>query len=346
MHRLLCCAALAVLLCFSLPGQALQLRLGGNMPGAAGYGSLKVRITDENDRPIGVRAHVELLTSSGVGTQDQRYCDEQGMVDFNTVPVGTYNVVVSGDGLVRTESGMFEVDTRKTTQSIYIRVKRTADMEANSATTGGGIVSARSLSAPPAAGKEFDRATKAIAEQDWKKAMVHLKKALAIDPEYVDAYNNLGAAYQKLGDPVQAQQSWEKAVSLDGKFAPALLNLGRMSIGDRRYSEAEDFLSRASASDSANPQIFMLLAQSQLLAGHFDQAIASKVKVHSLPKHEKYALAHCIAARALEHENRRPEAVAELQTFLVEQPEGTLADVVRRELTKLNSRVVVPLRPQ
>jgi hypothetical protein len=109
-----------------------------------------------------------------------------------------------------------------------------------------------------------------------------------------------------------------------------------LSIIEKKYPEAEDLLGRGSTADPANPQILMLLAQAQLLSGHFDQAIVSKDKLHALPHHEKYAKVHYIAARALEHENHPAEAAVELQTLLTEQPEGPLADAVRRELTTLH----------
>ena len=117
------------------------------------------------------------------------------------------------------------------------------------------------------------------------------------------------------------------------------MNLGMLSIVEKKYTEAEDLLGQGSASDPANPQILMLLAQAQLLTGHYDQAIASKAKLHALPHHEKYAKVHYIAARAFEHENNAPEAVAELQTLLTEQPDGPLADAVRKELTNLHGQM-------
>lgn len=340
--RLFCVFALVLL--FSPPcTRALQLRMGGAGSGVD-VGSLKVRVTDENDRPIGVRAHVQLMMAGGASTTGDAYCDEDGIVNFNGVPVGTYDLVVSGEGLERTDSGPFEVDNRKTTQAMYIQVKRTADVQAEEASNGGGIVSVRDLNVPKAAGKEFDHATRDMGNQDWKRAAVHLKKAIAVYPKFVDAYNNLGAAYRRLGDVLQARQAWQKAIELDQKFAPALLNLGRLAIGERKYTDAEGLLSRASAADGGNPQILMLLGQSQLLAGHFDQAIASEDKVHALPHHEKYALSYCIAARAFEHENRGPEAVAQLQAFLQEQPKGLLADAVRKELTRLDAVMANSIR--
>ena len=63
------------------------------------------------------------------------------------------------------------------------------------------------------------------------------------------------------------------------------MNLGMLSIVEKKYPAAEDLLGQGSAADPANPQILMLLAQAQLLTGHYDQAIASKAKLQaSFPK--------------------------------------------------------------
>jgi hypothetical protein len=44
---------------------------------------------------------------------------------------------------------------------------------------------------------------------------------------------------------------------------------------------------------------------------------------------------HYIAARALEHENRLPDALAQLQIFLTEEPQGARADHVREEISQI-----------
>jgi Tfp pilus assembly protein PilF len=304
------------------------------MGGGSGSGNLRVRVTDTNDRAIGMQAHVQLVSTGSAAVDREAYSNNEGMVEFAFVAVGTYHLIVSGDGLEKTDSGTFEVDERKTTQMQYVRVKKLSD--AQQSTGGGPAVNVRDMNVPDGASKEFDHASEAMGKQDWNNAVTHLNRAVAIYPKYVEAYTNLGAAYQHLGDAGQERQALQKAIDLDGRFAPALMNLGMLSIVEKKYPEAEDLLGRGSASDPGNQQILMLLAQAQLLGGHFDQAIASKDKLHALPHHEKYAKVHYIAARAYEHENRAPEAAAELQTLLNEQPEGPLADAVRRELTTLH----------
>jgi hypothetical protein len=46
-------------------------------------------------------------------------------------------------------------------------------------------------------------------------------------------------------------------------------------------------------------------------------------------------VAHYVAARVFEYENRPTDAVAELQTFLAEETPGPRADVARKEMTAL-----------
>jgi Flp pilus assembly protein TadD len=330
MHRLLSVCSFVVLLFCAPISQSLQM--------GHSNGNLQIRITDENDRPIGVQAHVQLMSAGVANAVDDGYSNKEGMIGFVSVPMGTYHLLVSGEGLAQTDSGSFEVDNRKTTQTIFVRVKRTSDTQQNG-TGGGPAVSVRDLNVPDAASKEFDHAAEAMNQQDWNKAVTHLNRAVAIYPKYVEAYSNLGAAYQHLGDAAQERQALEKAIGLDGHFAPALMNLGMLSIVEKKYSDAEDLLGRGATADPTNPQILMLLAQAQLLTGHFDQAIGSKNKLHALPHHEKYAKVHYIAARAFEHENRATDAANELQTFLTEQPDGPLADAVRKELANLRAQL-------
>lgn len=307
---------------------------GFQMGGAgSSSGNLRVRVTDINDRPIGTQALVQLLATGSASVSAEAYCDNEGMLEFSRIAPGTYHLIVSGDGLEKTDSGTFEVDERKTTQMQYVRVKKLADSQQSG---GGPAVNLRDLNVPEGASKEFDQASTALTQQDWNGAVTHLNRAVAIYPKYVEAYSNLGAAYQHLGNAEQERQALQKAIDLDGHFAPALMNLGMLSIIEKKYPEAEDLLGRGSTSDPTNPQILMLLAQAELLDGHYDLVIASKDKLHALPHHEKYAKVHYIAARAFEHENRAPDAAAELQTLLVEQPDGPLADAVRRELTTLH----------
>jgi Flp pilus assembly protein TadD len=301
--------------------------------------NLRVYVTYLDDRAPHEQLKIELLSGdTGTRVMDA-YTNERGEAELANIAVGNYQISVTGQTIQPTVSDLFEVDERRTTQAVFVRV-RPAVRDGDNQTGAGPAVAVRDMNIPESASKQFDQESEAMNHQDWQKAVTHLNQAVAIYPKYVEAYTNLGAAYEHLNDSAHERESLEKAIGLDGHFAPALMNLGMLSLAEKKYAEAEDELGRASAADSTNPQILMLLAQAQLLNKHFDQAVASADKLHALPRHEKYAKAHYIAARAFEHENRASDAAVQLQDFLNEQPTGPMADAVRKELANLRGQAV------
>jgi Tfp pilus assembly protein PilF len=295
-------------------------------------GNLKVRITFTDGRPCNLRVQVRLLLSPGSTPLLEGYADESGLIDFDDIAVGNYHLLVSGDGIVDTDSGLFEVDNRKGTQMQTVTVRRSD--ENSPGAPGQATVSVADMSIPKNAHKLFAQAADSIAAQDWKKAIAQLDEAVAIYPRYVQAYTNLGVVYHRMGDRDSERRSLEKAISLDEHYAPAWINLGWMAIAQQNFPEAEAALNKASALEPTNPQALLMLANVELMNLHYDQAISTSQKVHALGA-EAHALVHFIAARALEHQSRLTAAVLELQTFLKEEPSGARADAARKELSSL-----------
>src|ERR1700730_12183012 len=59
-------------------------------------------------------------------------------------------------------------------------------------------ISVHDLVVPAAAIKEFQRSEKSVHSGNFQSAAEHLRKALDIDPTFVEAHNNLGASYIQL----------------------------------------------------------------------------------------------------------------------------------------------------
>jgi tetratricopeptide (TPR) repeat protein len=300
-------------------------------------GNVHVRVTFDDGRAYTGQALVELMESASTTPVAQGYTNSSGMVDFSNIAVGNYHMVISGEGIEPVDTGMFEVDSRKVSQSQYVTVRRTAEANGpDSNQHGGPTVSAADLNIPQSAQSEFAKANELMANQNWKTAIERLTKALDIYPKFAAAYNNLGVVYSHLKDRVLERQALQKAISVNDHFAPAYVNLARMDIVDRNFPEAETMLTKATSSDPNNAQTLVLLANVQLLDKHYDDAIANCRKAHSMPQ-DPHALVHYIAARALEHENRPTEALTELQTFLQEEPTGPRAEAVRKEIAGLQN---------
>jgi Tfp pilus assembly protein PilF len=300
-------------------------------------GNLKVRITFPDGHPCNLRVKVQLMLGAGSTPVAETYTDENGQTDFDDIEVGNYHLIVSGEGIEETDSGLFEVDNRKASQFETVTVRRTDEANQNGG-PGGTTVSVVDMNIPKNANKLFDKATQSIADKNWEKALDQLNQAIAIYPRYVQAYNNLGVVYARMGNRPSEREALEKAISLNDHFAPAWVNLGRMAIIGRDFPTAETMLDKAAGLDPTNSETLLILANVELMNLHYDQAIANCRKVHAIGQ-DSHALVHFIAARALEHESRLPDAEAELRTFLKEEPDGARAEAARKELANLQKSV-------
>jgi Tfp pilus assembly protein PilF len=102
-----------------------------------------------------------------------------------------------------------------------------------------GTISAHELHVPASAVKEFNRSLKAVRSGDYQSAAEHLQKAILIDPNFVQAHNNLGASYLQLNQYENAVSEFQRAIALDGKIQESQGNLGLSFFLLRRYPEAE-----------------------------------------------------------------------------------------------------------
>jgi Tfp pilus assembly protein PilF len=322
--------AVVLLLLLCQPGFAQFSRVDN-------YGILRVHIVFPDDRSCQTQLHVVLMGSNSNTPAAETYTNNSCQVDFAGLAVGDYHMVIDGPDVEQTDTGLFSVDARKSSQSLFVTVKRRPEPGAVSGVQSGPpTVAAVDMNIPDNARREYEKAAEPISKGQWKKAKDFILKALAIYPKFAAAYNDLGVVYGRLGDRLHERQSLQQAVTLNDRFAPAYLNLGKMDIADRNFAGAENFLDKAAGSDPKNPATLMLLADVELLNQHYDEAISNCHKVHAMP-HGAETLVHYIAARALEHENRLAEAITELRTFLVEEPSGVRADAVRAELGKLQA---------
>ena len=300
------------------------------------FGNVHVHVVYADNRAAGLQLRVRLMSGSGSTPVTENFTDEQGRAEFSRVPIGQYHVIVTGEGIEETESEEFEVDRRKMSQDLFITVRSGREGDSNQMGPASSSVAAVDLNVPDNARKEFDEASKAMAGQEWAKAILRLKHAIALYPQYAPAYNNMGVAYGRMNDSAQEREALEKAISLNDHFVPAFVNLAKLSLRERDSVRAETLLESALRAEPSNAENMTLLAEAQLLNKHYEAAITSARSVHAIP-HQKLAVVHYIAARAFEHENRLQDARAELQIFLIEEPTGARADDVREEIAKLKN---------
>jgi tetratricopeptide (TPR) repeat protein len=311
----------------------LLLSLSASPQFKNGVGNLKVRVTDDDGRSAGARLRVQLMNSASNNAMGEEFTNDQGEAEFYSIDAGDYHVLVTGDGIQDADSGIIEVDDRKGSQSVSITVVRTGE-GAHARTPS---ISVNQLKIPSEAKAKYAEASQLMAKSDYAGAIQRLNQAIAIDPAYVEAYNNLAAANTRLGNWSQAREALLKATRVDDHFAPGFVNLGHLDERELNFQAAETQYAKAAELDPANVATLTYLCRAQLLDKHYDAAIATAQRVHGLP-HPQLALVHYIAARAYQHENRTANAIAEFKIMLREEPSGARADAVRKEVATMESK--------
>ena len=252
---------------------------------------------------------------------------------FFDVPSGRYRVALSGD-VVNTDGGEIEVAGL---QDAEVRARRAAD-PANSFPGSPTFVSVADLHVPMPAAKEFGKANQMIARAEWSKAADRLHKAVTLYPSYAAAYNNLGAVYSRLGDAADARSALQEAIALDDHLAAAYVNLARLDFAEKDFADAESLLDKESSLAVPSADELNLLAYSEMMNQHLDQAIETSRHAHATQLLH-HAFLHVIAAHVLELEARITESVAELQTYLREEPTAARADEVKKAIATLQAQI-------
>ena len=90
----------------------------------------------------------------------------------------------------------------------------------------------------------YARAKAMIEARDYANALPLLQQVVAKDPKSADAYNLMGFATRKSGDPTGSLQYYQQALAIDARHLGAHEYLGEASLMLGRLPEAEQQLAR------------------------------------------------------------------------------------------------------
>jgi len=133
------------------------------------------------------------------------------------------------------------------------------DQSANRPISGTVSVSRLKHQVPAKAQNELARSDREFRKGHLQSSVEHLKKAIAIDPMYMEAHNNLGARYVSLGDNQRAVEHLEMALRLDPSSAFAHLNASLALYFLKRSDQAEQYARNAIRLTHGLPKAHYLL---------------------------------------------------------------------------------------
>ena len=178
---------------------------------------------------------VELRAADGRGDGGYRtHSYRNGDYELKQVPTGTYLLRIT------TERGEVIRELPVAVQGPVVSLETTLGGERREQAASG-AVSARRLrhEVPKGAQREFARYQKSRAAEDWGSAEEHLRKALAADGEFLEAWVNLGAMHARQQRWEEAAAEFEQALVIDPSCAMAWSNRAfvYLHVGDSVAAE-------------------------------------------------------------------------------------------------------------
>lgn len=200
-------------------------------------------------------------------------------------------------------------------------------------------VEVEDLRLSPQARSLFQSAFTEFERGELQKARDSFVEVTRLAPKLSRAYNILGVICNQLGDQQSGRQYFEKALELNPRSKPALMNLAKLSIVERRFGEALTILERYRIGTPDIADIHAMEAEAFLKLGKYHEAIREAKASHSLP-HANWATVHVIAAASFEALHQPDSAVAEYRQFIAESNQEPLRERAAQRINELNPLVV------
>lgn len=154
------------------------------------------------------------------------------------------------------------------------------------------------------------------------EAAAELQAAIAADPEWGEAYHQLGNILKSLGRYGEAENLLREAVRLEPGNAAALLNLGVVLVESDRPALAEEAFRRALEFEPNRPEARNILGHALLAQGRCSEAIEELERALRLKP--GYPAAHDNLGRALKAQGRADEALAHHRAALAARPNPSI----------------------
>ncbi len=259
--------------------------------------------------------------------------DRSGHFHFSRLRAGTYTLSAmapgEGEARITVDAGPRTADAKgRVVVTIRIPSADKADLERRHS------VAAPELAIPDRSWREYREAQKSLARRDSEAAREHLQNAVHIAPEFSEAWNNLGTIAYQTGRFERAAACFEKALAANPKAYEPLVNMGGVLINLSRFEEARQYNQHAVLLRPNDA-----LANSQLGITFFELGKDGEA--------EKYLRRACELDRAhFSHpqlvlaqihirQNRRAEAVADLEEYLETHPDAANAAELRADIAAL-----------
>src|SRR5690242_12683185 len=207
------------------------------MGSASGFVLLEVEA-----RPIR-HAHVEFLNPS-TGWASSVLTDDKGRFELSMLSAATYQVDVTAPGCDKLET------TLKVDGIVGPLLWRLHKVAQPATPRNRSVVSIQEMRMSEKAESAFAKGTRLLQKGEVEASLRHFQRAISKEPDYFQAYHNLGLAHYWLGETAQAEQDFQKSIDLaNGGFAPSQFALAMILCEKQEFQRAEKVIENGLAMD-------------------------------------------------------------------------------------------------
>jgi len=183
----------------------------------------------------------------------------------------------------------------------------------------------------------FEKAQRLLDKRQYREAAPLLNEIVASDSADFQAWTELGTAHLGGGDIAEAEKAYRRAIQERPNFALALLNLGRLLITQKRYTESIDALSRATDARPDSADSHFLLGETYLKLKLGSKAVPHLNEALRLDPNGK-ADAHLLLAALYDGAGLKDRAASEYEHFLAKRQNYSDRKKLERYITEHKKR--------
>ena len=192
---------------------------------------------------------------------------------------------------------------------------------------------------PPDAEKEYLSAVTDISKGEREAAIGKLKRALQLFPSYFLALQKLGLLYIDTEKDQLAVDPLMKSLEINPKSAQSHLALGIAYVNLDQPQQAIKELNAALALDRREFRSYLYLGIALKNMGKMDEAEKSLKEAYSIGGSTQARTVHLHLASIYSTRKEYQKAIAELETYLSENPKAPNASKIREAIAKMKAKL-------
>ena len=200
----------------------------------------------------------------------------------------------------------------------------------------GTMTSVNSARAPKDARKAFEHAMASVKKKHDDEAQPELEKAVAIYPQYAQAWLELGRVRERQSHFEEARAAYNKALESDNRYVDPYLHLADLAVRAQDWKQTAQYTGKVIELDPIDyPMACFFNAVANYNLGEMEQAEKSARRVKLLDGQRKIKQVDHLLGMILYAKKDYSGAIDSMRTYLDKAPNASDAASVRQQLAEL-----------